>query len=223
MLAAAYNNFAALLSAQGDFEKAIEYAQKIIDLQEQLVAGNPADREFRLSFTLYTRNQGIAFNKLAWQMATCPDPNERKPDQAVELAKQAVQLCSNNVYCWNTLGTAQYRAGHWKESAEAFEEVRRLGKTPTFILAMAQWQLGEKETAHRSFQETLLEVNTNFPDDQQLRSMQAEAEKLMGITEEPDQKKEATPAAPDKKAADSEVVPSESAAEERKGEEKERS
>ena len=221
LLAAASNNFAALSSFQGDFEKAIEYAQKIIELQEQLVARNPADREFRSSLTLYTRNLGIAFNKLAWRLVTCPDPDERKPDQAVELAKKAVELCPNNVNCWNTLGTAQYRAGHWKPSAIAFEEVRRLGKTPTFILAMAQWQLGEKETVRRSFQETLDEVNKDFPDDQQLRGMQAEAEKLMGITEQ--QQTEAAPASPDAKAAESEGFPSKSAAEERKGEDKERS
>ncbi len=47
---------------------------------------------------------------------------------------------------------------------------------------MSHWQLGEREQARHWFDQAVQWINTNQPDDDEIRRVQAEAEKLMGIT-----------------------------------------
>ena len=70
------------------------------------------------------------------------------------LAKEAVELKPQEGRIGNTLGTALYRAGRWKEGIETLEKANQLagGKHfsfNAFFLAMAHWQLGDKGEARK--------------------------------------------------------------------------
>ena len=92
-------------------------------------------------------------NYLARFLATCPDAQIRNPSQAVALATKAIALAPLDGVCWNTLGIAQYRAGDWKGAAQALGKsmVLRSGGNgfDWFFLAMAHWQLGQKDDARK--------------------------------------------------------------------------
>jgi hypothetical protein len=53
--------------------------------------------------------------------------------------------------------------------------------TDWFFLAMAHWQVGEKEEARRWYDKAVRWTKTNYPDDRQLRQFGAEAAQLLGI------------------------------------------
>jgi uncharacterized protein HemY len=74
----------------------------------------------------------------------------------VELAEKAVAELPKDANCWNTLGVARYRAGDYKGAVTALEKSRELHTTEDewtnpFLLAMARWQLGDKEEARQWF------------------------------------------------------------------------
>jgi serine/threonine protein kinase/WD40 repeat protein len=108
-----------------------------------------------LQVTVDVSEQERATNE-AWLLATNPDARLRDPARAVELAQKAVKLAPKEAICWNTLGVAHYRAGHWKEAIAALTRSMELQKGAlesydTFFLAMAHWQLGEKEKARQRY------------------------------------------------------------------------
>src|SRR5262249_37928176 len=93
----------------------------------------------------------LVHNDLSWLLATCPDPTVRDPARAVPLAQRAAQLQEQVGNTWNTLGVAHYRAGNWKAAIEALDKSRAFrqgGDAFDFLfLAMACWQLGQKDEA----------------------------------------------------------------------------
>jgi tetratricopeptide (TPR) repeat protein len=93
-----------------------------------------------------------AHNTLAWMLATVPAAKLRGPARAVELAQKAVEL-EPLQESWRTLGVAQYRAGDWKAALEALKKSMDLREggdgVDWFFLAMAHWQLGQKEAARQ--------------------------------------------------------------------------
>jgi tetratricopeptide (TPR) repeat protein len=98
---------------------------------------------------------------LAWLRATCPHARFRDTSQAIALAQEAVNAtggwCPD---CWNTLGVAHYRAGHWQAAVDALTKAvhRRRGggsSTDLFFLAMACWQRGDKDRASQYYQQAL--------------------------------------------------------------------
>src|SRR5439155_15876758 len=92
-------------------------------------------------------------NYLAWALAACPDPRFGDRKLALELAKKAVQQAPEAGYIWNTLGVAHYRNGNWREAVVALDKSMQLGSGgdsfDRFFLAMAHWQLGNKEQARK--------------------------------------------------------------------------
>jgi tetratricopeptide (TPR) repeat protein len=133
------------------------------------------------------------FNAMARFYATCPDKQFRNPAEAVELAKQAVEEIAKFARrtprdegdCWKTLGVAQYRAGDWKAAVAALEKAMQFRNggdgTDWFFLAMAHWQLGEKEQARQHYDKAVEWMKKNRPNDEELRRFQAEAADLLGI------------------------------------------
>jgi serine/threonine protein kinase/Tfp pilus assembly protein PilF len=91
--------------------------------------------------------------KLAWFLANCPEVQYRDPVRAVEVAKRALALTSQDGHYWKTLGVASYRAGKWDTAIEALERANRLcgggGSYEWFPLAMAHWQRGDREQARQ--------------------------------------------------------------------------
>ncbi len=131
-------------------------------------------------------------NTLAWLLATCPDAKLRDPKRAVELAKKAVELAPTEGSFWNTLGIARYRAGEWKDGIEALKKSDELLKGEVsaalnaFFLAMAHWQLGEKEEARKSYEQAVEWMEKNKPQDDDIKRFREEAAELLGVKEKKD-------------------------------------
>jgi eukaryotic-like serine/threonine-protein kinase len=126
-------------------------------------------------------------NDLAWLFATCPDTTFRDAGQAVALAQQAVQTYPEGGAFWNTLGVAQYRAGNWDAAREALAksvQLRNGGDSfDFFFLAMAHWQLGDQEQARTWYDKAVQWMETNKPQDEELRRFRTEASNLLGVKE----------------------------------------
>jgi tetratricopeptide (TPR) repeat protein len=124
-------------------------------------------------------------NVLAWVLATCPSPNLRDPQRAVELAKKAVELTPSEGNYWNTLGTAHYHAGDWNAAVPALKKSMDLRKGGNsfdwFLLAMAYWQLGDKEQARRWYDKAVPWMDKNDPKNDELRRFRSEAAELLGM------------------------------------------
>jgi tetratricopeptide (TPR) repeat protein len=130
-----------------------------------------------------------ACNNLAWLLATCPDVNLRDVDRALQLARRAVESTPRNGDIWNTLGVAQYRAGHWQESKDALEKSLQLSGAidesyTTFFLAMVCWNQGDPEAARKWYNQAISWMQRHKPMDHELRRFRAEAEQLLGIRRE---------------------------------------
>jgi serine/threonine protein kinase/tetratricopeptide (TPR) repeat protein len=130
-------------------------------------------------------DSGDALNSLAWLLATCSHAELRHPREAVTLAKKAVEFAPKQYQEWNTLGVAHYRAGDATAAVAALHqstELRRGGNGYNwFFLAMAHWQLGEKDKAREFYDQAVQWTDTNRPRDEELRRFRAEAAELMGI------------------------------------------
>jgi serine/threonine protein kinase len=125
-------------------------------------------------------------NNRAWPLATDAEPKRRDGRLAVTFAQLAVRAAPTNGLYWNTLGAAQYRAGNWKEAAAALEksmEFRQGGDGfDWFFLAMAHWQLGDKELACKWYAPAVLWMEKYAPGDGELRRFRDEAAALLGMT-----------------------------------------
>jgi serine/threonine protein kinase/Flp pilus assembly protein TadD len=130
-----------------------------------------------------------ANSNFASLLADCPDVELRDVPQAVQRAKKATQAEPRNGVFWNTLGMAQYRAGDWKAAVVTLEksmQFRSGGDSfDWFFLAMAHWQLGDKEKAVQYFRKAGQWMDKNKPSDAELRRTRAEAAALLGIQEQP--------------------------------------
>ena len=132
-----------------------------------------------------TPTRPYAYNELAWLLATSPDEKYRDPPRAVTAARRAVELEPARGTFWRTLGVARYRAGDWKAATEGLEKAVQLRMggdgLAGFFLAMAQWQLGDKDQARKRFDEAVLWMEQHAPQDEELRRFRTEAEELLGI------------------------------------------
>jgi serine/threonine protein kinase/WD40 repeat protein len=140
-------------------------------------------------------------NSLAWLLATCPDSRIRDSKRAVELAKKAIELASREGNHWNTLGVAHYRAGDWKPAIAALEKSNELLKgkelsSNAFFLAMAHWQLGNKDEARKWCDQALGWMVKNKSQDEELRRFRAEAEGLLKADKKPKPERDASPSRP---------------------------
>jgi tetratricopeptide (TPR) repeat protein len=186
------------LLRQGKLDEAIAAYRKVIELNPKFASAHT-----NLGIALYRQgkqDEAIAcylkavevdpksagpHNDLAWFLATGPDPKFRDPKRAVELAKKAVELAPKEGNYWNTLGTAHYRAGDWKATVAALDksgELRKGGDSfDWFFLAMAHWQLGEKEEARKWYDRAVAWMDKNNPSDEELRRFREEAAKLLKV------------------------------------------
>lgn len=128
-----------------------------------------------------------ARNDLAWLLVNWPDPGVDHFEEAVDLAKKAVQSTPTAGKYRVTLGVAHYRAGQWSDALSAFQEATKLQKGGDslvwFYLAMVHWQLGDKEQARKWYDQALQRLELYDPETRELKSTRAEAAKLLGIKE----------------------------------------
>jgi uncharacterized protein HemY len=103
----------------------------------------------------------------------------------VTLAQQAVELAPREGNVWSTLGAAQYRAKDWKAAIEALEKSMGLRKggdsVDWFFMAMAYWQLGEKEKARTWFHQAAQWMDKHKAENEELDRFRGEAAELLGL------------------------------------------
>jgi tetratricopeptide (TPR) repeat protein len=197
--APAHNNLGVALQAKGHLDGALaEYRQAIAlnpkyaeahdSLGFALQAKGDLDgalAEYRRAIALNPK-YALAHNNLAWALATWPDSRRRDPAQAVAAAKRAVELAPKNGGIWNTLGVAHYRNGDAKAAVEALERSMALSRggdaADWFFLAMARWQLGQKDQARKWYQQAAAWTQKNQPNNAELRRFRAEAAALLGLS-----------------------------------------
>jgi tetratricopeptide (TPR) repeat protein len=90
-------------------------------------------------------------------LLTCPDESFRDPQRAIKIAQAVTRMVPERASARRALSFALYRLGKWDEAEAAIE---RLVAAPTddsidagalFVLAMIQWQKGEREEARRIY------------------------------------------------------------------------
>ena len=128
--------------------------------------------------------------KLARLLASSTDPKVRNASRAVELAKKAVESSPKGGHLWNALGIAQYRFGDQKAAIASLEksmELRQGGDSfDWFFLAMAHWQLGEKDKARIWFDQAVGWMDKKQPTNEELWGFRAEAAELLGMKDKKD-------------------------------------
>jgi tetratricopeptide (TPR) repeat protein len=127
---------------------------------------------------------GEANPNLAWLLAAGPE-SVRNPNRALEMATQSIKPPKQS----EILGAAYYRMGRYADAVRAFSEALEHEDQIGFpgqvrlLLAMARWQLGEREEAQRCLRhaQTWIEDNA-VPEDVHLRDIQREAANLFDRT-----------------------------------------
>jgi WD40 repeat protein/serine/threonine protein kinase/tetratricopeptide (TPR) repeat protein len=166
----------------GQYERAMAYCEYAVLLSQ---VGRSTEAR-----TFYEKAlAAVGYNNIAWMLATAPDPALRDPARAVELARKSVEIDPKRGTRWNTLGVTRYRAGEWKAAIEALEKSESLEPAKDlaingFFLAMARWQLGEKEAAQAWYDKAVVWMEKNQPKNEELRRFRSEAEELLGVKKE---------------------------------------
>jgi tetratricopeptide (TPR) repeat protein len=124
-------------------------------------------------------------NNLADLLTNCPDPKFRNPQRAIALARRVVEERPDAGFPWNTLGAALCRGGQWEEAVAALEKAVELNKggrySDHFFLAMAQWRLGRKDEARKSYNRAKAWMEKFAPKNEELRRFQSEAEETLEL------------------------------------------
>lgn len=189
-LVTATNNLASLLKQSGRMADAIAVYRRSVNCCEKLLVTFPNDAIIAGALT-YSQND------LTWMLATCADKPLRDGPEAVRIGRQAVAREPNNAGLRNKLGVAHYAAGQWAESAAELQksiELKQHGDGyDWFFLAMARWQLGERDQARKDYAQAVESTQKNKPNDEGLNRIRAECEELMGIKPSPILKSPAEP------------------------------
>jgi tetratricopeptide (TPR) repeat protein len=166
-------DFAALLHRRGSISESRHLLERAIEQYQEELKRRKSDP--------------TALNNLAWLLTTVPFPELRDADRAVELAKKAVEKSPQNGSTWTTLGLAQYRAADWSSAVAALEKSIKLrhggDSRDWFFLAMAHWQLGEKEQSRKWYAKAVQWMDKNRAQDEELRCFRAEATALLSIND----------------------------------------
>lgn len=131
----------------------------------------------------------VAHNALAWVLTNSPELKLRDPQRGLEVARKAVELSPQSSTAWQVLGWAYYRAGQWKASIEALEKSCALKDNSKgdayqwFFLAMAHWELGEKDKAREWYHRAASWTETKAPREKDSLRFRAEAAALLGVEE----------------------------------------
>jgi WD40 repeat protein/serine/threonine protein kinase len=116
---------------------------------------DPALRQAALALAAQYRPDLASLNTKSWLVVYKPGGNADVYRLALQQAEELCRLEPQNGMYLNTLGVAQYRAGHYEAAAETLARSEKLNTTPAdgsrpgdlAFLAMAQYQLGCKEQA----------------------------------------------------------------------------
>jgi len=151
------------------FEEQGKYAQAVA-LYRNYLAGDP--------------NSPVRMNALAWYLVSALDPREWRPSEALELSRRVLKAAPDTDGVLNTLGLAEYRAGHWDQAIDALNRaVQKDGNSdPTnfFFLAMAHWRRGDKDQARSFFERGARLASARLANNPEWRMFWAEAAGVLG-------------------------------------------
>ena len=168
-----HNDLASALHRGGKIDEAIPAYRKVIELDPQ--AAWPRD------------NLARCLNAAARALATQGEPASGDWTRAVNLANEAIDLKSQVGVYWKTLGVAHYRAASWKDAVAALEKSMELSKGSNsfdwFFLAMAHWQLGDKDKAREWYERAVQWMDNNQSGNEELRRFREEAAELLELKE----------------------------------------
>jgi tetratricopeptide (TPR) repeat protein len=159
----------------------LQRLNRAMELRLRVVAEQPASKDFHESAI------SGACALLARVLAICPQGTLPKGDldEALASARKAAELLPGKSEAWQGLGAAAYRSGEWQESLKALETAIELNPKGDamngLFLAMAHWQLGQKEAAQKRYQEAVERIPTGQPEDKDITQLKTEAATLLGI------------------------------------------
>jgi tetratricopeptide (TPR) repeat protein len=126
----------------------------------------------------------LSLGYLAWILVAAADPGQRRPAEALPLARRAVKAEPDNGDLCNALGLVEYRNNHWDEAISSLNRSVDLDKgaqpTDFFFLAMAHWRRGDKSEAEQFFQRGVGEASKKEMTDPQSRMFWSEAAGVLG-------------------------------------------
>jgi tetratricopeptide (TPR) repeat protein len=194
---AAHYEFGKALALQGKLDEATAEFREAIRIQPDdasahailgtilISQGNvdEASAIFRAAVRLKP-DDSASHNRLAWALALPAASLPSDYAEALAHARKAAELAPRDVACVNTLALAEYRSGHWAESAAAAERamvIRDGGNAEDwFILALAQCRKGENDDALIWFDKAVEWTNQNARENADLRQLWNEAAELLG-------------------------------------------
>jgi tetratricopeptide (TPR) repeat protein len=157
-----------LLHKAGRDSEAEAAYQRAMDTWEQLLVDFP-------EVPLHHR-------ELARFLTQAPAIRLRNLERATELATQGVELAADDASSWYTLGLVHYAAGRWDAARVALEKCLKIqpkgSASAGFLLAMAHWQLGDKQAAQKWYAEAASWTETSDLTEN-LHRLRAEAEALL--------------------------------------------
>ncbi|MCH2125856.1 MAG: protein kinase [Pirellulaceae bacterium] len=107
-----------------------------------------------------------------------------EPLKAIRVAETAVEFVPANPAYWSVLGAACYRSDQWRRAVETLTQAADLERdnaTSRLFLAMAYWQLDDKQQALQTYQAAVQLVKQVAKVPQVLRQLQQEAAVLLGV------------------------------------------
>ncbi len=126
---------------------------------------------------------GDECNAIAWDLVASGELDRNSATLALKFAEKAYRAHPSDVNIWNTLGVSQYRAGNWQDAIKTLNksiELRHGGDSNDwFFLAMAHWQLHDKEDAHRWNDKAIDWMDKNQPKNEELLRFRREAKELL--------------------------------------------
>ncbi len=167
-----------ILWRNGQHKESNEVIEKLVSECREALVLKPTEPAIK-------QRAAAVLNNLAWELATVPEVEARNPTQAMEYAKQAVELVPD-AGNWNTLGVAHYRAGDWKaaidalERSEKFQPGAMLGFNG-FFLAMAHLQLGHQDEARSWYERACAWTEKRRPENEELRRFRDEAAEILKL------------------------------------------
>jgi len=145
-----------------------------------------AARFYTAALSLHSENAATQ-NDLARLLVNWHRPGVEHLEEAIDLAKKAVKATPTAANYWVTLGMAHYRAGQWSDALTAFQQAAKLRNGDEslnwFYLAMVHGRLGEKEQGRKWYDQAVLWMEKNDPDNGGLKYLRAEAAELLSIKE----------------------------------------
>jgi eukaryotic-like serine/threonine-protein kinase len=190
-LAQNYDALVWVLKSGRQVREAQEVLHRAREFYEQVAAAHPNEPGPRDGLARSRYNLAVLFQEIgqpkeaakAFREAIAADPKVRDPGRAIQLANKATEVAPEESMYWNMLGMAYYRAGNWKAAIEALDKSMQLRKGGDsfdwYFLAMAHWQLGEKDKARQRYEQAVQWREKNQPTNDELRRFQAEAAEVV--------------------------------------------